>query len=492
MVKSGADAAVIFCFEDEPLPPGTAASGDGAAGHLVRKMIEAGDLRGKYKEVHVLYPPDASGLKRIIMAGLGKRSETDAEKVSGASALAARRARSLKLHHIAAAAEGYPPQVTREAFTRALVEGAKLGLYQFTPFKTENREEIHEIESLTVYHEDKAGGAVTLKAVREGEAVADAVIFARNLVSMPSNEMTPNDMAREAMAIAAARKSVTAEILDEAMMREIGMNALLGVTRGSREEARFIIMEYRGGKAKERPIVLVGKGLTFDSGGISLKHADGMEEMKTDMAGGAAVMGAIMAAADLRLPLRIIGLIPATENMPGGLAYKPGDVLKTLSGLTVEVISTDAEGRLILADALAYAQRYEPKAVIDVATLTGACVIALGDCAIGMMGKEENLKQRLRDAGEETGERVWELPLWPEHYEAIKSDIADLKNIGGRPGGAITAGAFLSKFSGSAPWAHLDIAGPAWVKKDRPYIPKGASGVGVRLLVSLLMNWNGD
>jgi leucyl aminopeptidase len=201
-------------------------------------------------------------------------------------------------------------------------------------------------------------------------------------------------------------------------------------------------------------------------------------------------MGTIRAAADLNLPLRVIGLIPATENMPGGLAYKPGDVLKTMSGLTVEVISTDAEGRLILADALTYAKRYKPAAVIDVATLTGACIVALGDCVIGMMGTDENLKERLKDASEKTGERLWELPLWSEYYEAIKSDIADLKNVGGRPAGAITAGAFLSKFAVDFPWVHLDIAGPSWVKKDRPYIPRGASGVGVRLLIQMLKGWS--
>jgi leucyl aminopeptidase len=252
-------------------------------------------------------------------------------------------------------------------------------------------------------------------------------------------------------------------------------------------------MEYRGTGAKkgEKPIVLVGKGLTFDTGGISLKPAGNMEEMKTDMAGGAAVMGTIMAAADLRLPLSVIGLIPATENMPGGRAFKPGDVLHTMSGQTVEVISTDAEGRLILADALWYARRYEPVAMIDVATLTGACVIALGDLVMGMMGTDDELKVLLKAAAERTGEKLWELPLWEEYEEALKSDVADMKNVGGRAGGAITAGSFLGRFAADYPWVHLDIAGPSWLKKDRSYIPKGASGVGVRLLIDVLKNWTG-
>jgi leucyl aminopeptidase len=269
-------------------------------------------------------------------------------------------------------------------------------------------------------------------------------------------------------------------------MKEIGMNALLGVASGSNEEAKFIILEYSGGKKKEAPVVLVGKGLTFDSGGISIKPAEKMDEMKTDMSGGAAVMGAIMAAADLELPLNIIALIPATENMPGGKAYKPGDILKSYSGKTIEVLNTDAEGRLILADALAYASKYKPAAIVDVATLTGACIIALGDDVIGMLGTDDKLKKEINKAAQVTGELVWELPLWENYHEQIKSDIADYKNTGGRAAGTITAAAFLSKFVGNYPWVHLDIAGPAWTVKDKPYIPKGASGITVRLLVEFL------
>ncbi len=275
-------------------------------------------------------------------------------------------------------------------------------------------------------------------------------------------------------------------VLDAALMKKIGMNALLGVARGSSEPAKFIILQYRGRRKSGAPIVLVGKGLTFDSGGISIKPSEKMDEMKTDMAGGAAVMGAIMAAADLKLPVHVVGLIPATENLPGGRAYKPGDILKSLSGRTIEVITTDAEGRLILADALTYALRYKPAAVIDLATLTGACIVALGDHVIGMMGTGEALKSDIRAAADMTGERVWELPLWEDYDELIKSDIADFKNSGGRAGGAITAAAFLKQFVDNVPWVHLDIAGPSWLAKDRPYIPKGASGVGVRLMVRFL------
>jgi leucyl aminopeptidase len=266
------------------------------------------------------------------------------------------------------------------------------------------------------------------------------------------------------------------------------MNALLGVAAGSHQPPKLIILEYAGGKKGDAPIALVGKGLTFDSGGISMKPAEKMDEMKTDMSGGAAVMAVIMAAADLKLPVNIVGLVPATENMPGGSALKPGDILKSYSGKTIEVLNTDAEGRLILADALSYASKYKPAAIIDIATLTGACIVALGDDVIGMLGTDEQLKKEINQAAQTTGELVWELPLWESYSELIRSDIADYKNSGGRTAGTITAAAFLGKFVGDYPWVHLDIAGPAWTAKDKAYIPRGASGVTVRLLVEYLQN----
>jgi leucyl aminopeptidase len=323
--------------------------------------------------------------------------------------------------------------------------------------------------------------------VQKAQIITQAVYFTRDLISAPSNEMTPSIMALKAREIA-KKKNVICKVLDKAKMKELGMNSLLGVAQGSNEEPKFIILEYSGGKKNEAPVVLVGKGLTFDSGGISIKPAEKMDEMKSDMSGGAAVMGTVMAAADLELPLNIIGLIPATENMPGGKAYKPGDILKSYSGKNIEVINTDAEGRLILADALTYASKYKPAAIIDIATLTGACIIALGDDVIGMLGTDDKLKKEINKAAENTGELVWEMPLWECYHEQIKSDIADYKNSGGRAAGTITAAAFLSKFVGDFPWVHLDIAGPAWSSKDKPYIPKGASGVAVRLLVEFLRN----
>ncbi|MCH6567862.1 MAG: leucyl aminopeptidase, partial [Nitrospinae bacterium] len=249
---------------------------------------------------------------------------------------------------------------------------------------------------------------------------------------------------------------------------------------------RFIILEYKGGRASEAPVVLVGKAVTFDSGGISIKPSQAMEEMKRDMAGGAAVMGALKAVSALKLPINVVGLIPATENLPSGTALKPGDIITTSSGKTIEILNTDAEGRLILADALTYAKRYKPAACVDLATLTGACEVALGKHCAGLMGTDEALIDEVRDAGEACGERAWPLPLWPEYHEQIKSDVADVKNIGGRGGGAITAAALLAKFAEGYPWAHLDIAGTAWVTTELPYTPKGATGYGVRLLVEFL------
>jgi leucyl aminopeptidase len=279
--------------------------------------------------------------------------------------------------------------------------------------------------------------------------------------------------------------------MERAEMERLGMWALVGVARGSQEPPKLIMIEYKGGPAGEPPIVLVGKTITFDTGGISIKPSENMEQMKDDMSGGAAVLAAIQAAARLKLPVHVIGLLPATENMPSGTAQKPGDIVKTLSGLTIEVINTDAEGRLVLADALTYATRFKPKWLVDIATLTGACGVALGKHAIGLMGTAPKLVAALKEAGEATGERTWEMPLWEPYYDQIKSSVADVQNVGGRYGGTITAGAFLSKFVGDAPWAHLDIASTAWIDEPRPYTPKGVTGVGVRLLIEFLSRQRG-
>lgn len=487
LAERDTEAAVITHFEGETALEGAAATLDERSGGLLGELIRLGDFTGRTNQIAVLYTRRGFPVKRIVMAGLGKRADFTLERLRGAYAKAAQKIRSLNIAEFSSALlfRGIGPPLERMA--EGVVEGVLLGLYCFLPFKTVDREQNHQITAFTLLESDEAACKTVRAAARTAEIIAAAVLFARDIVSTPSNEMTPTDLANEARK-SAKGKNIRCKVLDAEQMKEIGMNAMLGVARGSHEPPQLIILEYRGGKKSSPVIALVGKGITFDSGGISIKPSEKMDQMKTDMAGGAAVIAAVRAAAELRLPVNLVGIVPATENLPGGNAFKPGDVLSTLSGRTIEVVTTDAEGRLILADALTYAGRYKPAVIIDLATLTGACVVALGDHVIGMMGTDGELKQEIREAADLTGEKVWELPLWEEYYELIKGDAADYKNSGGRAGGAITAAALLSKFTGDTPWVHLDIAGPAWLAKDKPYIPKGASGVGVRLLVQFLRN----
>ena len=477
---------ILTLFEDSKKLTGVALEIDKKSDGLISELIENGDFQAKPSQISVIYTRGSLPAKRIALVGFGKHSEFNLEKLRAAFAKALQHLRNLNIKEAATSINLNLIPRKKDQVAQAVAEGSLLGLYQYTPYKTVGREDLKEMEQLSIIAEEKDFSLIE-SAIKKAQIITQAVYFARDLVSAPSNEMTPSIMAQKAREIA-RRKNVSCKVLDKAKMKEMGMNALLAVASGSNEEPKFIILEYAGGKKSAAPIVLVGKGLTFDSGGISIKPSDKMEEMKSDMSGGAAVMGVIMAAADLHLPLNIIGFIPATENMPGGTAYKPGDILKSYSGKTIEVLNTDAEGRLILADALAYASEFKPEAVIDVATLTGACIVALGDDVIGMLGTDDKLKSEIDRAAQATGELVWELPLWEGYHELIKSDIADYKNSSGRSAGTITAAAFLSKFTGDAPWVHLDIAGPAWTNKEKTYIPKGASGVAVRLLVEFLRN----
>lgn len=484
-----AEAIVVQHFEGGKRPAGTAAAVDARSGGMIQALIRTGDFEGKLNQTAVVYTSKKMPAKRIVLIGLGKKKELNAEKLRGAFARAAQRVRDLNIKEFSFSLEIGDRALSPEVMTEAAVEGIMLGLYQFTPYRTLERDKIRSVESFTIVDESAERTGAIERAAKTAQKTADAVCFARDMVSTPANEMTPSDMAQRARAIAKDR-SIKCRVLDMDQIRKIGMNAFLGVAKGSDQPARFIILEYRGGRKDEKPVVLVGKGLTFDSGGISIKPAERMDEMKSDMSGGAAVMGAVKAAAALKLKVNVVGLVPATENLPDGRAYKPGDILKSLSGKTIEVLNTDAEGRLLLADALAYAARFKPAAIIDIATLTGACIVALGEHVAGMLGTDDRLKGKVRDAAEATGEHVWELPLWEDYHEKIKSAVADYKNTGGRNAGTITAAAFLSKFVGDHPWVHLDIAGPAWLSVDMPYIPRGASGVGVRLLTSLLRNWH--
>ena len=477
-------------FEDARKLEGAALELDRASGGILGDLLKHGDFTGKHAQVSVVYTRGALPVRRVLLLGLGKKKECDLEKLRRGFSKASRSVRELGIGEFAIRLDLIGKSHSLEDLTEAVIEGVLLGLYRFTQFKSVDKDGAKDIRKLHLLAASDQEARRLKAAVGTAESVSRAVCYARDLVSTPSNEMTPSDMARRARE-AVVSKRVRLTVLGNREMEKLGMHALLSVARGSMEPARFIILEYSGGRRGDKPCVIVGKGITFDSGGISLKPPDKMEEMKADMSGGAAVLAVIRAAAELGLPLNLVGLVPATENLPGGRAYKPGDVLKSMSGQTIEVISTDAEGRLILADALTYAGRFKPKAIIDMATLTGACVIALGDDVIGMMGTDGALKDSLRRAAVETGEKLWELPIWDDYAELIKSDVADMKNTGGRAGGAITAAVFLGKFVGNTPWVHLDIAGPAWLSKEKPYIPRGASAVGVRLLLRFLRDQAG-
>ena len=465
---------------------------DAAGSGMIQDVVHSGDFKGELYRSLLLYNRSRKiAARRILLVGLGRRKDFTADKMRNAAAQAARVVRDLGLRELLmSSAFAQMPGLSHAGSIRALVEGMMLGLYTFEEFKTGSEgKKKNAVEAITLLAENARELAEARVEARKAEITARAVHVVRDLVARPANSATPAFMARTAKAIA-KKNGLACTVLSPAQAKKLGMGCFLGVGQGSREPAQFIVLEHRPQNARPvDTIVLVGKAITFDSGGISLKPARGMERMKDDMSGGAAVLGIMQAAAQLAIPLRVIGIVPATENLPDGAALKPGDVITALSGKTVEIITTDAEGRLVLADALAYAQRYKPQAIIDLATLTGACITALGSDVAGIMGTDERLISSIRESAAATGEKVWQLPLWEEYSELLKSDIADIKNAAGRDAGAITGGCFLKAFAGQAPWAHLDIAGPVWTDKDRPCQPKGATGFGVRLILHVLENW---
>ena len=447
-------------------------------GEVAADVVSKGDFRGELAETSVLYGQEQLGAPRLLLVGLGEREGFDRERLRRASATAARRARALKLRR---AALSLPHGAEVREAAQAAAEGARLGLYRFDRHKS--GAENHDLEAFWVVSEEQDLDRAS-EGVDVGQKVASGAELARDLANEPSNVATPEYLAQKAREIS-GRHGMRLRVLDRAGIEDEGLTGLATVGRSASNEPRFIVLEHREG-GDGAPIVLIGKAVTFDSGGISIKPSSGMEDMKFDMSGGAAVLGAMEAVGALNLALNVVALVPATENLPGGNAFKPGDVLKLHSGTSVEIVTTDAEGRLILADALSYARRYEPAAVLDCATLTGACRVALGDHASGLMGNDEDLISEVQTAGEASGERAWPLPLFEEYTEQIKGDVADIKNSGGRHGGALTAGAFLKEFANSYPWAHLDIAGTAYGKKGNAYTTKGATGAPARLLVEFL------
>jgi len=456
---------------------------------FISTLMKQGDFKGGLFECRLFYTQGTLPGKRVLLTGLGKRGEFDLEKWRGASSKAGQFIRDLGIKQLAFPIKKFG-SFSEEELTESFLTGLLLGIYQFNEFKTLERDKIKEIEEVIILGETAEEMKLLKDGERTGKIISEAVYMARDLINGPSNKITPTVLAGKAQQIAKDH-GMEIQVFEVSQAEAMGMGAFVAVAKGSQEPGKFIILEYNKGKGLNT-IALVGKGITFDSGGISIKPSENMDRMKDDMSGAAAVLATMQAASKLQLPFHLVGIMPATENLPSGKAYKPGDILKTLSGQTVEVISTDAEGRLILSDALTYSLRYQPKAIIDLATLTGACVIALGDYVIGFFSNDEPLLKRIEEASGKTGEKVWRLPLWDEYFEYLKSDVADFRNVGTRAAGAIIGAIFLSKFVEKVPWVHLDIAGPASVEKERPYIPRGGTGVGIRLVLQLLRDWKWD
>ncbi len=484
---------VLQQFERDRVPAGLGAEVDRRLGGTITRVLEEGDFRAGKDETLLLFPAAGQiAAARVLLVGVGRREDYTVDRLRRAVGTAVRQAEKLGVASLTLSL-GHVDRLSEHmgAYHAGLgaVEAAVLAAWDYRELKAPDPEMRPLLEGVTLLARDDEEAAEFERAAGFAAVAARAENLARELATLPGNIATPTYLAGVAERIAGAH-GLELTVLDRAAMEREGMHALLAVAQGSLEEPRFIALEYRGG-GNARPLVLIGKGVTFDAGGISIKPAASMEEMKYDMCGAAAVLAAMQAIAELGLAANVVGLVPSTENLPGGTAVKPGDVIRSLGGKTIEVINTDAEGRLILADALAYARRFEPAAMIDAATLTGACVIALGHHAIGLMGTDGSLIDEVRAAGQRVGERCWPLPLWDEYRPQLDSQIADIKNTGGRPAGTITAGWFLKEFAGETPWVHLDIAGTAWGDDPPPYLRKGATGVPTRLFIEWVRSRSG-
>jgi len=485
------DAVAVLVFQDKNgLGQQISALGK-QLGEKLQPAVSLKDFSGKKGDVLSLYTEKSIASPRLVLIGMGEPEKLSLEKIRRGSAAAATTAQKMKIASLGiefpiSMLSAQSLKAAPSDIAQAVVEGAVLSVYKYDKYITAKEDE-KKLESLTVFTSDKKRLTEIREGVRRGEILSAATSLARDLQNAPSNEIYPETLAHHVQETA-YKHGFKTTVFDQRKIETLKMGGILAVSKGSNHPPRFIILEHNPGKVKSGTVVLVGKGVTFDSGGISIKPAANMGEMKMDMSGAAAVIGAFQALADLQLPVHVVGLIPAVENMPSGTAMKPGDIVRHYSGKTSEVDNTDAEGRLILADALGYASHYKPDVVIDLATLTGACVVALGHLATGMMGNDQETMDAITIAGETTYERVWQLPLFDEYEKMIKSDVADVKNTGGRWGGAITAGWFLKNFIGDYKWVHLDIAGTAILEEKMDYAPKGGSGVGVRLLIEFLKN----
>ena len=488
--ESNADTIIVNLFKDVK-PSGATDAVDQALSGSISDLVDSGDFNGKSGEIAVLYPRDAIPAKRVLVVGLGKEKELDIEEVRKAAAYAIKKAESLNTKKVATILHSTGAgKLDVEEVAQAIAESSLLSLYKYHGQKSKNKGE-ESIESLEIAVFDEGDLPTVGAGINSGIAIASGVMATRDLVNLPPNICTPAYMAETAEKIA-AESGLKVEVLEKKQMETLKMGALLGVAQGSDTPPRFIILEHNAGKKESLDtVVLVGKGVTFDTGGYSLKTRDGMVGMKSDMAGGGAVIGAMKAIAGLDIPLHVVGLVPAADNMVSGNAYRPQDVLTASNGVTIEIISTDAEGRLLLADALVYAARYKPSAVVDIATLTGSCVVALGGKAAGLFTIDDTLRDMLLEAGNTTQERLWSLPLFDEYKEDLKSNTADTKNSSGSRGGASTAATFLKHFVDYPVWAHIDMAGLSGNTSKKPYAPKeGASGFGVRLFVEFVRQWS--
>ena len=482
--KQRTACAIIGVFENRHQTMSAKAI-DKATDGAVTKAIRRRDMDGKVGQSVVLHNLPGVGADRVLLVGCGKRKTTDDGrywKVVNAASLALSNtgARDAVSYLNEISVEG------RDEYwkSRQLIEGFRDRAYRFNQMKSNGGKADSQLRRLTIDAGERSNLPEVKRAVSDGVAIANGIDFAKDLGNLPPNVCTPTYLADQAKQLGSEYAALKVRILSEADMKRLGMGSLLSVSRGSRQPAKLIVMHYSGGPKEQDPVVLVGKGVTFDSGGISIKPSGAMDEMKFDMCGGASVFGSIRAVLDLELPINVIGLVPATENLPDGDANKPGDIVTSMSGKTIEILNTDAEGRLILCDALSYAERFQPDVVIDIATLTGACVIALGSHASGLFCNDSELTSDLLNAGRYTGDRAWEMPLWNEYQDQLKSNFADMANVGGREGGAITAACFLSRFATDFKWAHLDIAGAAWLSGAR----KGSTGRPVKLLTQYIMD----
>lgn len=456
---------------------------DTAARQYLSDLLRRGDMEGKAGSTLLLHNVPGTEADRVLLVGLGKEKEFREKEYREAVATAIKTLNETGGFDGTVFLTELPVRKRGVAWrVRQAVMVAHATLYRFDRLKSKKDDVRRPLRKVTFCVERRSELAAAEAALAQGEAIAAGQAMMKDLANLPANICTPAYLAEQAQAMA-TDLGIKAEVLEREDMETLGMHSLLSVARGSHQPPKFIVLRYQGGQSDQKPVVLVGKGITFDTGGISLKPAPDMDEMKYDMSGAASVIGAIRASALMKLPLNVIAVVPATENMPGGQATKPGDVVTSMSGQTIEILNTDAEGRLILCDALTYCERFEPDCVIDVATLTGACVIALGHVATGLFANNDSLARELLDAGHEAYDRAWQLPLWEDYQEQLKSNFADVANIGGRPAGSITAACFLARFTKKYDWAHLDIAGTAY----RAGKEKGSTGQPVPLLTHFLM-----